>query len=53
MILVGHAVTGEPPFVVQAAVIGIGVGLSTVWLFVLSWLVAFVAIPGDSGSITR
>lgn len=50
MTLVGNAVTGEPSFVIQAAVIGTGVALSTVWLFLLSWFVAFVAIPGDSGT---
>lgn len=51
MILVGNVVTGEPTFVIQAVVIGTGVALSAVLLFLLSWFVAFVAIPGDSGTV--
>lgn len=50
MTVIGNAATGEPSFAVQAVVVGIGVALSTVWLFLLSSLVARVAIPGDSGT---
>lgn len=52
MIVVGNALVGEPSLAVQSVVVGVGVALSTAWLFLLSRWIAAIAIPGDSGVVS-
>ncbi|WP_049970426.1 hypothetical protein [Haladaptatus cibarius] len=55
MVILSNAFVGEPTFLVQAVVVGIGVALSTTWLFFLSgWFANFVdSAPGSSTPPTQ
>ena len=53
MVFLGNAFFGEPSMPVQFAVVGVGVALSAVWLFLASGWIAARVVPGDRAVETR